>query len=239
MKSKIYLKCLCGLLLAFMCVYMSGYAFPQRGVRRDTDAEVKIAPVLYLALGDSTGVGVGAQRGGGYVQRLFTRIQHTRKDSRLVNLCASAASTADVLSQQASQVSDTNPTLVTLGVGANDLIRGLTVEQFAADYEKLVMRLMENKRASIILMNIPDISLAPAVPAYMRDAARRHIVIFNQRIEGIAKRHNLTLIDLYGRSSDFKLHPEFFAADGFHPSDAGYEFWTELMWPDVEKVINK
>ena len=31
------------------------------------------APVVYVALGDSTGVGVGALKGGGYVARLFER----------------------------------------------------------------------------------------------------------------------------------------------------------------------
>jgi lysophospholipase L1-like esterase len=144
-----------------------------------------------------------------------------------------------VLHEQASRVSDNHPTLVTLGVGTNDLIRGVNIEQFASNYEKIVKRLKEGEGTSVILMNIPDISSMPIVPSYMRDAAKRHVVIFNQRIEGIAKRQNLTVIDLYGSSRDFTSHPEFFSEDGFHPSDAGYEFWAELMWPDVEKAINE
>jgi len=32
-------------------------------------------------------------------------------------------------------------------------------------------------------------------------------------------------------------HPEFFSADGFHPSDAGYEMWAEQMWPTLLKMI--
>ena len=52
--------------------------------------------VSYVALGDSTGVGVGA-RNGGYVARLFQRIERVRPASRLTNLCVSGATTADVL----------------------------------------------------------------------------------------------------------------------------------------------
>ena len=58
------------------------------------------APVVYVALGDSTGVGVGARRGGGYVARLFERIERVRPGSRVVNLCVSGARTDDALRGQ-------------------------------------------------------------------------------------------------------------------------------------------
>src|SRR5678815_5238823 len=44
-------------------------------------------PIVYVALGDSTGYGVGA-REGGYVKRLFDRINERRSGSTLQNLCA-------------------------------------------------------------------------------------------------------------------------------------------------------
>ena len=56
-------------------------------------------PVNYVALGDSTGVGVGA-RNGGYVARLFQNIASERPESKLTNLCVSGATTADVLRSQ-------------------------------------------------------------------------------------------------------------------------------------------
>src|SRR5436309_1752244 len=58
------------------------------------------APVVYVALGDSTGVGMGARKGGGYVARLFERIERERPRSRVVNLCVSGARTDDVLRGQ-------------------------------------------------------------------------------------------------------------------------------------------
>jgi lysophospholipase L1-like esterase len=179
---------------------------------------------------------VGARDGGGYVRRLHERIERSRPGSRLVNLCASGASTADVLNEQAPRLAGVKPTLVTLGVGANDLIRGVKADDFARDFEALVKRLREGADSPIVVLNIPDISLAPAVPAYLRPHARQHIVAFNQRLEEIAKRYDLTVIDLYGRSREFASHPEFFSSDGLHPSGAGYEFWADLLWPHAERL---
>ena len=56
-------------------------------------------PIVYVALGDSTGAGVGA-REGGYVVRLFKHIEERRPGSKLSNLCVSGATTADVLRAQ-------------------------------------------------------------------------------------------------------------------------------------------
>ncbi|MCA1555687.1 MAG: hypothetical protein LC747_03255, partial [Acidobacteria bacterium] len=51
-------------------------------------------PVVYVAFGDSTGVGVGARKGG-YVARLFERIERVRTGSNLKNFCVSGADTSD------------------------------------------------------------------------------------------------------------------------------------------------
>ncbi len=113
---------------------------------------------------------------------------------------------------------------VALGVGANDLIQGVKAEVFARNYEAIIAQIRTHTNAHIVLMNVPDISLAPAVPAYMRADARRYIVVFNQRIADVAARDELPLVDLFSQSENFASHVEFFSKDGFHPSDAGYEF---------------
>ena len=199
------------------------------------------APVVYLALGDSTGAGVGARRGGGYVARIFHRIERVRPGSRLINLCVSGATTTDVLRGQISRVEGARPTLVTLGIGINDLTRNVPAEQFARNYEEIVVRLKEKATgAPVVLTNIPDISFAPAVPAFMRDEARRRLLLYNERIAEISERHDLMLVDAYGKSHEVvPTHPEFFSPDGFHPSDEGYEFWAVSMWPTVKTAIGE
>src|SRR5829696_6949597 len=138
-------------------------------------------PVVYVALGDSTGVGVGAVKGGGYVARLFERVERVRPGSRLVNLCVSGATTGDVLRGQVGRVGEARPALVTVGIGINDLTRQATPEQFALNYEELAARLRAQTAAPVVVSDLPDVSHAPAVPAFLREEARRRIRLFNER----------------------------------------------------------
>jgi lysophospholipase L1-like esterase len=202
--------------------------------------EERAMPVVYVALGDSTGAGVGARKGGGYVARVFERIERVRPGSRLVNLCVSGATTSDVLRSQVGRVGAARPTLVTLGIGINDVSRQVSVEQFARNYEEIILRIRKETDAPIVLTNIPDISHAPAVPVFLRAEALRRINLFNQSIKEIAARHNILAVDAYEKShAVIPTHPEFFSPDGFHPSDEGYEFWAVTMWPTVKQAIGE
>jgi lysophospholipase L1-like esterase len=197
------------------------------------------AAITYVALGDSTGVGVGA-KDGGYVARLFKRIEHERPGSRLKNLCVSGATTSDVLRGQVEQVTNARPTLITLGIGINDIGHGVSVEQFASNYEEIVKSLKAHSNAPIVISNIPDVSLAPVVPAYLKDEAHKRVVAFNDKIQEIAARQNLIVSDAYTETREvIPAHPEFFSGDGFHPSDIGYEYWAKTMWPTVKSVLGE
>jgi acyl-CoA thioesterase-1 len=196
--------------------------------------------VIYTALGDSTGVGVGAKQGGGYVARLFERIKREHPDSHLANLCVSGATTDDVLRGQIRTAISSHPTLVTLGIGINDIGHGLTAETFARNYEEIIKRLREQTSATLIVTNIPDISFAPVVPAYARDETRRRVQLFNEKVYAIAERYKLLVVDIYTETHNvIPAHPEFFSEDGFHPSDAGYEYWAKTMWPIVKKAVSE
>jgi len=202
--------------------------------------EARTASVVYTALGDSTGAGVGARHGGGYVARLFRRIKREHPDARLTNLCVSGATSEDVLRGQLEPAFATRPTLVTLGIGINDIGQGMTTERFAGNYEEIVKALKGKTHAAIVLTNIPDISFAPVVPPGARDDTRRRINLFNQKIEEIAERYELVMVDVYSETHRvIPSHPEMFSEDGFHPSDAGYEYWAETMWPAVKAAIEK
>src|ERR1051326_4040949 len=132
--------CLLALLLLFL-IYSAACAHPnstQQENKANMTREEQTAPVVYTALGDSTGVGVGAKQGGGYVARIFERIKRERPQSRLNNLCVSGATTEDVLRGQLEPAINSHPTLVTLGIGINDIGHGLTLETFARNYEEIV-----------------------------------------------------------------------------------------------------
>jgi len=200
---------------------------------------MKTGAIVYVALGDSTGAGVGATQGG-YVARLFKRIEERRPGSTLSNVCVSGATTEDLLRDQLEKGVAMNPDLVTVGIGINDIGHGLTLEQFSKNFEEILTTLKEKTHAQIVVTNLPDVSSAPRIPSVMRSTYQGQIDQFCQRLEEIAKRHGVTVFDVYSLTKDeLPSHPEYFSNDGFHPSDEGYELWATQMWPTVAKVIGE
>ena len=88
---------------------------------------ISSGPIVYVALGDSTGAGMGA-REGGYVKRIFARIVERRPQSTLQNLSVNGATTEDLVRGQLARGVAFNPDLVTVGIGINDIGHGLTLE---------------------------------------------------------------------------------------------------------------
>lgn len=204
-----------------------------------TTNDKKDTPVTYVAVGDSTGVGVGA-REGGYPARLLKRIRQERLQAELVNFCVSGATTEDLLRDQLKPALSARPTLITLGIGINDIGHSVSLEKFARNFEEIVSQLKTKTSAAIVVSNLPDISFAPVVPASLRDQTRSQINVFNQRISEIVARYQLVLVDAYTEThAVMPTHPEFFSDDGFHPSDAGYEYWAKTMWPAVKAAIGE
>ena len=203
----------------------------------NTSSPMKSGPIVYVALGDSTGVGQGASNGG-YVDRMFRKLEVQRPGSRLLNLCVSGATTIDVVREQLDEGIAAKPDLVTLGVGINDIGHGLSLQGFARNYQSILDRLKKEPHAVVVVTNIPDISSAPRIPSAMRDEYQRTIDQFNQKLQEIATTSGVIVFDIYTITREqLPAHPEFFSADGFHPSDAGYEMWAEQMWPTLLKVI--
>ncbi len=191
----------------------------------------------YVAIGDSTGVGVGAT-GGGYVARLHARLAERAPGIRLVNLCTSGATVLDALSSQAPRVPRGFEGLVTIGIGVNDVARNVPANLYAERLAALVAAVRARTRSPIVLTNLPDAALAPVIPQAFRPVVAQQVERFNELHAALAARQGLTVFDAHAMSRRFvPEHPEFFSGDGFHPSDAGYAFWAEKMWPVVRAAL--
>jgi lysophospholipase L1-like esterase len=88
------------------------------------------------------------------------------------------------------------------------------------------------------VVTIRDISSAPRIPPAQRTEYHQQIVDFNQKLEEIASRHKVSVFDVYTITHEhLPSHPKFFSDDAFLPSDKGYEFWAEQMWPIIALTI--
>lgn len=195
--------------------------------------------INYVALGDSTAVGVGASRGGGYPERLASRLRNDGLPVGLTNLGQSGARIRDVFTGQVKRAVATQPTLVTLGVGTNDLWRGTAVEDFQEELDRIARRLKQTG-APLVVVNLADMALAPVAKLVPSALYEGRIEPFNAAMAEVARAHGLHLVDLYSASKEMIPHnPHFFCHDGFHPSEQGYEEWADLLLPTVRTLVSR
>jgi lysophospholipase L1-like esterase len=177
-----------------------------------------------LVLGDSTGVGVGAQRPE---DSIAGRLALDFPDSDIVNISCSGARVAEALAQARQCVAEGRHfDVAVLHLGGNDVVKGTDIDELAAACEALMVELGNVARRTVWL-GPPNIGLAPLFPLpyawLMASRSRAATSVF----AASAARHDVAYIDFstpeHGdrlRSAK-KLH---FAEDGFHPSSSSYGY---------------
>lgn len=222
---------LLALLLAGACTAES----PQRALPLDGTA-----PLLYVALGDSTVEGVGARHpAGGYVHHLYARLRTRYPAARLVNLGVGGATAADVRELQLPRALALRPHVVTLSVGPNDVVRGVPAATYRSQMQAILEALAHSTEAVIVVNLLPDLTVtrrfrhSPEAPLVGRRTAE-----LNAILRDLARTYPVVLVDLYMASRrEVPARPELLAEDGYHPSDAGHARWAELMWEALGRRV--
>ena len=194
----------------------------------------KETSALYVALGDSTGVGVGARDYRGYVARLYDRLRDEQPAIKLLNLCTSGATSYGVATYQLPRAVAAGPTVATVFMGINDLLQGVTPEQFGANVRRVADSFAEQQTRTLFC-TLPDLAHAPAAQLFLgstglkRQQLATRTLAFNARILEHARASGHAVRDLF----DIALHDQahFFSSDGFHPSAEGYEELAKQIWP--------
>ena len=200
----------------------------------------RAAPFVYVALGDSTVEGIGATSPAlTYVSRLHARLRAVYPRARATNLGAGDATSADVRAGQLERAIELRPHLVTLSIGPNDITTRVPIEAYEGNVDTILGRLTRETPAVVVVNLLPDLAVTPRFRASPeRDAVGRHTVRFNEALARLGRAHGVELVDLYLASQrEVPRRPELVWSDGYHPSDAGYARWAELVWRGVEARI--
>jgi len=195
------------------------------------------APVHYVALGDSTVEGVGASHPDlNYVGRIHARLRALYPNARVTNLGVGGATSADVLARQLDRAIKLRPDVVTLSIGPNDITRGVPLAQYELNLDGILGRLRHETAALIVVNLIPDLAVTPRFANGPQvDVVGRQTLMFNEALARKGLEYNVALVDLYLPSREEVPHePMLLWRDGYHPSDAGYARWAELMWQGME-----
>lgn len=180
--------------------------------------------ILYLALGDSSAVGIGASSArSGYVGMFAERIEgRLQKKVKVINLGVSGAKTEDVLNKQIPDGIKTKADIVTLSIGTNDLYTDLRLDEILNNFEMIFKRL-------------PKGTYIAEVPYLMWGERDRKGLDINNRLKELANKYDQIMVPLYNPTKEIHFRWDTYAPDFFHPNDKGYEVWTDSFVEAFDK----
>ena len=200
-------------------------------------AERADVPLVYVGLGASDAVGVGATRPEteGWVPLVADGLP---EGTQLLNLGVSGATLSDVIVGQLPVALDREPRWVTLWPGPNDFRNGVPLTTFSAQLEQLVtaLRPTAGSARTVALLNLPDLR---GIPSFARFGAELdpRVREWNAAIATIVARHSeyVVLVDLYSDQEGLGTRADYISADAFHPSSAGYRRIATLTLPALRR----
>ncbi len=182
------------------------------------------APLRVAFLGDSTVAGVGASSADSALPRqVATRLG---RPVQVLDLAVSGARVADVLaSQGGAALAAFHPQVIVIGVGANDVVHGSRRPGFRRHYSRLVSSLPAG--AEVVLLGVPDLGSPPRLAQPLRAVAGWRARMLDDDVRHLARDTGARFVDLQALGPAFRRQPgRYFAADHYHPSDAGYGLWS-------------
>lgn len=182
---------------------------------------------LVVAYGDSLMAGYGLEPGKGFVPQLEKALRAKGRQVRVVNASVSGDTTA-AGRQRVSWVLGglkSRPDLVILGLGANDMLRGLPPKQARANLDSMIADFGRRK----IPVLIAGMLAAPNMGgAYARE--------FNAIYPALAAKHQVPLYPFF--MTGVAAKPALLLADGMHPNPNGVAVIVHNILPCVEAALD-
>ncbi len=196
----------------------------------------------YVALGDSYTIGTSVKAAERFPDQLVAALAADAPGLRLVaNLGVNGYTSADVIREELPALDGLVPDFVTVLIGVNDVVRGVSPEAYETNavtiLDALARRLPPDR---IVTVAIPDYTATPAGADY-GDPGVQHdaIVASNAVMEQLAGERGIAYVDIFELSLRAAADRSLVAADGLHPSGAQYALWVERILPVVERLLRR
>jgi lysophospholipase L1-like esterase len=153
---------------------------------------------VILAFGDSLTYGTGAAAGEDYPAQLSRLIGHP-----VVNAGVPGETSAQGRERLTAALDETQPKLVLLGLGGNDFLQRVPLEQTQANLAAMLAELNQRK-IPVVLLAVPKISLPPQPhPVFAELAEQANVLLLEDEWTAILRQGSLK-------------------SDPVHPNAAGY-----------------
>ncbi|WP_323800259.1 arylesterase [Parasphingorhabdus sp.] len=189
-------------------------------------AAAKEAEILIVAFGDSLYAGYGLDQKQGFAPELQAALRAAGQDVQVYNAGVSGDTTAAGLRRMDFVIDSLarKPDLVILGLGGNDLLRGLKPADTRANMEAMVKKLQDRG----ITVMLTGMLAPPNLGAAFGDE-------FNAIYPALAKKYDTALYPFF--MDGLVGHPDLFQADGIHPTAEGIDIIVGKITPQVVEVL--
>lgn len=193
-------------------------------------------PERFLALGDSFTIGTGTTPDRSFPAVLVARWRARGADVTLANPAVNGYATDDLIADELPRVRSFRPDLVTLLIGANDIVRGSTEERYRAQLRRIHEAIARDSTAArVVALPQPDWSLSPAGTAFgsVGEIARA-IERFNAIAREESARARAEWCDLFPLMRA-QARKRMVAPDGLHPSADAYAEWAAALDAELSR----
>jgi acyl-CoA thioesterase I len=187
-------------------------------------------PERFLALGDSFTIGTGTTPDRSFPAVLARIWTERGRAVVLANPAVNGYTTDDLIHDELPVVTSFRPTIVSLLIGANDIVRGSNDDRYRRQLGAIYAGIRAGAPdARLVALPQPDWSLSPAgsgfgdIPAIARTIER-----FNAIARGEGERAGALWVDLFPLMRD-QGRKRMFATDGLHPSAEAYAEWAREL----------
>ena len=187
-------------------------------------------PERYLALGDSFTIGTGTTPNRSFPAQVARAWRDAGQDVVLQNPAVNGYTTDDLIALELPLVASFRPTLVTLLIGANDIVQGSREDRYRAQLARIHAAIRAGAHdARVVALPQPDWSRSPAAAGFGDPAVRaRTIERFNAVAREEAERAGAEWIDLFPLMRA-QAQKGMVAPDGLHPSAESYGEWAREL----------
>jgi lysophospholipase L1-like esterase len=207
-----------------------------------TVGKADTSTVRYLPLGDSYTIGQGTEVTKNFPHQLSKSLESKGITLAIVAEPARTGfTTQDMIDQELPLVAKLSPDLVTVLIGVNDWVQGVSKEQYQINVQIILDTLLKHISAErIIVVAIPDFSLTPSGSDYTTGRnGSAGIAEFNNIMRDSAQTRDIEFVDIFVLSQEqARIRSEkTLAPDGLHYSASGYQEWLQHILPTTEKAL--
>jgi len=194
------------------CLLMSFYSWAQT------------SPVI-LVLGDSLSAEYGLARGTGWVHLLEQQLEKDKSPWTVFNASISGETSSGGISRLPSLLTQKQPGIVMIELGANDALRGLPIAQTETNLRRMI-QMSKKSGARVLLFGIQ-------IPT---NYGQSYTTQFKKLYQQLANEEQIELLPFFLEGVATK--PELFQADRLHPNVKAQSILFKNVWGSMTPYNN-